>query len=748
MRITNNMIMDLVVRNLSLSLDKYMRLQTMMSSGKRITCPSDDPVGVTQDLGYRSSLSDMEQFQKNINFGKTWLSTSENSLTQIANLVTEAKDLAAQLANDTYTDTARQSAIEEVDSIIQQIVDLANVQYQGRYVFSGHRTLSQAFSLSGNGIVYNGDDGLIQIETEAGTKMEVNIPGSGFLTSSLGTLGDDFDLNPGISPDTLLGDLFLGKLNWDSATSFEIKDENLGVDISVDLSSLTEDSTVSELITAINQALIDAGDTYLQVAISSSGNGLTFTDTDKITSQTSLEYLGITPGTITIEYDDPSNPGNRLTQDIDVTSDMTIGDLIDAIESAGVPGLEASINLSERGLLLKDTNSTPLNIKVLNSATASDLGIVGDFDQNNELIGDEINPFLVSTNTSLSDLNLGGGVDMVEGKFILEYGANQLIVNLSGAKTLGEVISKINAQCSGLGLTAAIDSSERRIRLTDGNIPPLDFKIREYDNQYTTATDLGIVGSFDGNTLLGGKLSPQPKYSFSDTVGTFVSVFGLSGNMNTVKDTNDLNPSLFESTPLSLLKNGLGLDLGKIKIMLGDETYTVDLSNAATLQDILDSINNCGAGVTASINDDLTGISISSPDNNQSLLISDADSKDSASALGIAGSPDIIGTLLTLKDALNRNDAEDISNTMKILGDGHNKLLSTLASVGAKVQRLETTDTRLEDFKLNVTKLLSEVEDADIVKVATDLAAQQTAYQAALQAAAQMLQPSLLDFID
>jgi flagellar hook-associated protein 3 FlgL len=60
---------------------------------------------------------------------------------------------------------------------------------------------------------------------------------------------------------------------------------------------------------------------------------------------------------------------------------------------------------------------------------------------------------------------------------------------------------------------------------------------------------------------------------------------------------------------------------------------------------------------------------------------------------------------------------------------------------------LETTNTRLEDFKLNITKLISGVEDADIVKVATDLAAQQTAYQAALQAAAQMLQPSLLDFL-
>ncbi|MCJ7507574.1 MAG: hypothetical protein MUO85_02435, partial [candidate division Zixibacteria bacterium] len=292
------------------------------------------------------------------------------------------------------------------------------------------------------------------------------------------------------------------------------------------------------------------------------------------------------------------------------------------------------------------------------------------------------------------------------------------------------------------------DSSSQGLLLTDGNVTPLNFIVREYGDQYTTAYDLGILDAFDGNTLSGRELDPQPKYSLSDTgSSSLISDFGLSGVMNTTKDTKDLNPSLLESTLLSLLKNGLGMDLGKIKIMVGDKTYTVDLTEAVTLQDVLDLINNSGAGVTASINEGLTGISISSPDNNQSLLISDADGKDSASALGIAGSSDIIGTLLALKDALNRNDAEDISNTMKILGDGHNQLLNTLASVGAKVQRLETTDTRLEDFKLNITKLISGVEDADIVKVATDLAAQQTAYQAALQAAAQMLQPSLLDFL-
>jgi len=63
------------------------------------------------------------------------------------------------------------------------------------------------------------------------------------------------------------------------------------------------------------------------------------------------------------------------------------------------------------------------------------------------------------------------------------------------------------------------------------------------------------------------------------------------------------------------------------------------------------------------------------------------------------------------------------------------------------VIRLETTGERLTELSLTVTKLLSEVEDADILEVTTLLAGQQNVYQAALNAAGRMLSPSLVDFL-
>ena len=88
-----------------------------------------------------------------------------------------------------------------------------------------------------------------------------------------------------------------------------------------------------------------------------------------------------------------------------------------------------------------------------------------------------------------------------------------------------------------------------------------------------------------------------------------------------------------------------------------------------------------------------------------------------------------------------------ISDLIGTLDSGLNTVLNHRASTGAKVIRMETTLSRLEDYTVNYTKLLSDVEDADITKLITDLAMAENAYQSALNAAAKIIQPSLLNFL-
>jgi flagellar hook-associated protein 3 FlgL len=75
------------------------------------------------------------------------------------------------------------------------------------------------------------------------------------------------------------------------------------------------------------------------------------------------------------------------------------------------------------------------------------------------------------------------------------------------------------------------------------------------------------------------------------------------------------------------------------------------------------------------------------------------------------------------------------------------KLLAVRARVGASTNRLETARNRLAELQESATAMLSKVEEADMAKTIIDFNTQQAVYQSALKAGAQVIQPSLLDFL-
>lgn len=67
--------------------------------------------------------------------------------------------------------------------------------------------------------------------------------------------------------------------------------------------------------------------------------------------------------------------------------------------------------------------------------------------------------------------------------------------------------------------------------------------------------------------------------------------------------------------------------------------------------------------------------------------------------------------------------------------------------VGAKMQRIDETESAINALKANVAVMLSREQDADVAEVMTKLMMQQSVYQAALNIGARVIQPSLLDFL-
>lgn len=108
---------------------------------------------------------------------------------------------------------------------------------------------------------------------------------------------------------------------------------------------------------------------------------------------------------------------------------------------------------------------------------------------------------------------------------------------------------------------------------------------------------------------------------------------------------------------------------------------------------------------------------------------------------------DIFQTLIDLRDALNGNDPDQVRTLLDDLDTSSDQLIVAQSQVGAKANRIEGALSWLQDENLNIVKLLSQTEDADMIKEIGDLQQQEVIYQSALALGGRILLPSLIDFI-
>ena len=171
MRVTQSMLSNTMLRNLNSSYTRMATLQQQISTGSKLLRPSDDPVGVTKAMSYRTQLTQNAQYDENLDTATKWLDTTDTTLGSVTSAMTRVQELITQAANDTNQTTDREKMLIEIKQIQQEIHDLANTKVGDTYLFSGTRT---------NEPLYKKDDatGEITFNGEAGTDIEA--PENGF----------------------------------------------------------------------------------------------------------------------------------------------------------------------------------------------------------------------------------------------------------------------------------------------------------------------------------------------------------------------------------------------------------------------------------------------------------------------------------------------------------------------------------------------------------------------------------------
>lgn len=174
MRVTDKMNSSQVLSNIQKTRSELAELQNQATTQKRINKPSDDPTGVGISMQNRTNVKNLEQYDRNILFAKTFLESSEQALTQVSDALVRAKELAVQAANDTNSGMPRRTIATEIKQLYSGIVEASNRRFGERYIFGGYKTLEAPFDAEGN---YRGDSGQMQIQNQQGSFLPMNLTG-------------------------------------------------------------------------------------------------------------------------------------------------------------------------------------------------------------------------------------------------------------------------------------------------------------------------------------------------------------------------------------------------------------------------------------------------------------------------------------------------------------------------------------------------------------------------------------------
>ncbi|MCQ9282052.1 flagellar hook-associated protein FlgL [Priestia aryabhattai] len=176
MRVTQGMLAANSLKQISNSYNKLETLQNQLSTGKKITRPSDDPVVATKGMAYRSNLSEVNQYKRNLTEAQSWFDSSESGLEQVNSILQRTKELVVQGLNGTNESDDRQAIAREIEQLKLDYMQVGNTQVAGNYIFNGVNVGAPPISEKASGMIESNINlDPFSVEVSKGIQLRVNI---------------------------------------------------------------------------------------------------------------------------------------------------------------------------------------------------------------------------------------------------------------------------------------------------------------------------------------------------------------------------------------------------------------------------------------------------------------------------------------------------------------------------------------------------------------------------------------------
>jgi len=668
--------------------------QEQLSTGRKINKPSDDPAGVAKSLRLRTSLTEGEQYLSNIADAINYMETMDGSLQNINDVMQRIRELTVKAATGTNSTDEEAAIALEISELNDQLKVIANATYGTKAIFSGTNVTEDPFQ-DGEWV---GNDEQLSIEISAGVTIPMNITDvKNFFNGRMKALNIAEDA----SGNKILEDL----------QAQDIQEGHYSVNTCVTTTAVASEAneTQSYMSSITKNGSFFYNDASTAASLGAGKTASTSNSDYNASLMLEVKYVQAVypPGTPRVELSDSTAAAPVLTFD----QAMYMNDASD-----NMAAIADGTDLASDFTYTTASGSTAALTSAVYDDTTHSITFTVD---GAPAVGD----------TVIWNDNVGG-----DGKS-KAYGADgeaytPVKAVFDGTQWVYDDIPKVTVDIKG-HVYSAVDGA---------------YKYVELDN-----VELNM------ETANGEALFTIPSSAFNNPDGTAntsfpddIVVWNNSGNALGGIDPDNPQLSVGDKTVITVTAQQTGLpdetaervDFGYTFLDVDGEATPESTTSYAFQNEFFD--NNTRDLKFFTLNEEL-GISYSGSISLKTETFTSSDATNPITSFDYeAGIFSFVDDLCAKVEA---GKLPQVGNELKGCDSRINTLLLYCSTIGARVNRLELQQSRLESTQTSFTDLLSQNEDVDEAEAIINLKMQENVYQSSLAAGAKIIQPTLIDFL-
>ncbi|MFW5931069.1 MAG: flagellar hook-associated protein FlgL [Desulfosalsimonas sp.] len=211
--------------NLENMSNKLYDIREKSATGKEINSPSDDPSAIRPLLNYETGINASERYLDQMSSAGGEMDVLDSSLDQVENVMAAAKEAGISAMSDGANQQDRETYADRVGQLFDEMLQLANQQTNGKYIFAGYEENTQPFSANPDydpekydpddpdtwAVEYHGDGNAKQLEISPGKQIQVGLAGNELFLGD----ADNDDKSENTDVFSALKDLEHSIRNWD-----------------------------------------------------------------------------------------------------------------------------------------------------------------------------------------------------------------------------------------------------------------------------------------------------------------------------------------------------------------------------------------------------------------------------------------------------------------------------------------------------------------------------------------------------